>query len=85
MTRKKYTVSASPNQYVSPFSYLGVIDLTADTAQYGKIISAMVYRGGATFPASIIPTNNNLITFSSGQEGDHTLYVVFSKYMRDVQ
>lgn len=85
LTRKKYTVSASPNQYVSPFSYLGGIDLTSDTAQYGKIVSVMVYKGGATFPASISPSNQNLVTFSSGQDGDHILWVVFSKFMPEVE
>ena len=84
ITRKKYTVTVSPNQYVVPFTYLATINLLSDVQQYGNIVSIMAYQGGASYPACIAPTENYVINVMSGQSGDVTVYVYFSKYMNVV-
>ena len=72
-------MQTSQNPYVAPYSYLGVLDASADVATYGQVVSAMCYSGGAVYPASISPYNTNTVNIVSGKEGNHDVYVTCAK------
>lgn len=81
ITKKIYDVTVSANQYVPPFSYSGQLDVTADRALYGNVISVMVYASGAIYVGSVRPDDLNKVYIVSGVGGTMKVTVIFSKQM----
>lgn len=78
ITRKQYTVTTTANQYVSPFSAYGSVDLTSDVVLFGHVASIVVNSSASSNPAIAYLRDNNCFVVS-GVAGSIKLFVEFRR------